>query len=655
MWLRGITILLLVGCSVEPTAKIRAVADAGVVLGVVFDGSNYSLMLCKTLPTYTEKMFVDQNVCRPALLSDGGKAVVFSPEQLEMTWSERLAGYSKGVAMIASVPLVVVGGRSLLRKMMTKDFAEIDSLLKSGKKLTDESEKMIDLNSGSELVEKTQDNYLQLGKARALNVEMKKRLNVDELATTFKDNNEKLLAKSEQLLVALRKKIDDRVKTLTTENDKRIEKVSNDLTVSLIRTGDSVPEELQKFPVGSFRRDVEMNYLYDQIDEKSPHLPEIVLNWWHNERKLIFLSELAEGKTFKLEEMRARLQKPITRVYSGDSLEEYLKEFPKDRLIVTELADYPESSLPGFYQKFKSSWKESNWLLFKDGYRHYRELTLERKSIETLELLKENNIDIPAFIVETQQQATQQLVNSKRRLLADEKLWDFGQEGDGVFEFSARDSLNAIISARSEMNLLKNELDYLKKIDKDKFIALWNNDSIENTIPNGMRHVERTAELEEFAMAKQQFDEAKNIYDEAIRAGEELDRELKETEHLLFSDPELKALENHRRQLRDDGTKQSQLATEKLHTTGERHNKDISNNRRWASGAGVLTAFATLIDNTSRYIWGYEQRQLSRYWSRIFSQEISDFYQVKDVTKILETLAKTRNHTVNPEALALAR
>ena len=655
MYSRLVTILLLTACSIEPTAETRAVADSSVVLGVVFDGSNYSLMLCKALPTYTKKTFADRNVCRPALLDEGGKAVVFAHEQIEMTWGERLTGYGKGLAMIASIPLVIVGGRSLMRRMMTKDFEEIDSLLRSGKKMTNESEEMIDLNSGSEIVKKTQENYIQLGKARALNAEMKKRLNVDGLAGKVKDNNEKLLDKSEQLLVALRKKVDDRIKSLMSENKKRIEKVSNDSTVSLTRIGDDVPEELQKFPLGSFRRDVEMNFLYDQIDDKSPHLPEVVLDWWHNERKLIFLSELAEGKTFNLDDMRASLKKPITRVYSGNSLEEYFTEFPKDRVLVTELADYPDSSLPGFFQRFKPSWKENNWLLFKDGYRHYRELTLEREYIETLELLKADDADIPAFIIETQRQTTQQLITSKRRLLADKKLWDFGQEGDRVFEFSARDSLNATISARSEINLLTNELDYLKKIDKDKFIALWSNDSIEKIIPSSIRHVERTTELEKFTAAKQQFDEAKNIYDEAIRTRENLDRELQEAEHLFFSDPELKAMENHRQRLIDDGNKELQLATEKLHTTGERHNNNINNDRKLASGAVILTTLATLIDTTSQYIWGYDQRQLSRYWNRIFSQEISDFYQVKNVTKILERLAKTRKLTVNPEALALAR
>ena len=664
--LRVLTIFLLAGCSVEPVTRTKTVADDNFILGAVFDGSNYSLMLCKTSPT-SARQFTDHENCRPALLDDHGKAVVFSPEQIKMTLGERLAGFSKGLAVIASVPLVVIGGRRAAmllnrRNVLTKDFEEINQLLISSKKLIDESEQMVDVNPGSKLIEKLKKNHIQLGEARSLNETMKKRLDVDGLAVTVKDNNEKLLAKSEQLLVALRKKTDDRIKSLTDENGKRIEKVSNDQTVSLIRTEDNVPEELKKFPVGSFRRDVEMNHLYEQIvDRNDSYLLTDLLDWWHNERQLSFLSELAEGKTFDADVIHARFKKPITKVYSGDSLEEYFEEFPEDRKLVAELIDFPDDMLPNFLSRFKMDWKESNWTLFKDGYRHYRELTLEREHIEIIELLKKKDTDIPSVIVDYQQQTKQRLLESKRKLLKDNKLWNFGQEDDGVFESSARDSLNAIVSSRSEINLLSNELDYLKNIDKDKLIDLWNNDTFESTIPTTISRVEITSELENFTVAKRQLDEAKNKYNEAVREVEKLDRQLQETEYLLSSDSEIKGLVDHRYQLIDNSNEKFQQATEKLIETGERYNNDINdinnninNDKILAGSAVILTAIATFIDSTSRHVWGYDQRQVSKHWQRIFSQKTAKLHRVEDVTRILRTIAKSRNFTINPEALALA-
>ena len=661
MCLRVIIILLLAGCSVEPTTTTKGVADDNLILGAVVDGSNYSLVLCKTSP------ISDHRNCRPALLDSNGKAVVFSPEQIKMSLAEQLAGYSKGLAMIASVPLVLIGGRRLAtflsKKQTVDDFAEIDQLLRSGKKLADDSEQMTDVSSGSELVKKLKKNHVRLGEARALNAEMKKKLNIDGLVATVNDRQAKLVNDSEQLLVALRKKTDDLIKSLTDENQKRIKELSNDPELSLIRTGDNVPEELQKFPVDSFRRDVEMNHLYDQIDESDgSHLPKFLLDWWHNERELAFLSELADGKKFDIDAIRARLKKPITKVYSGDSLAEYFRQFPDDGKLVAELPDFPDDILPSFFSRFKTDWKRNNWLLYRDGYRHYRELTFERKRIEIIESLTVQHDDAPSLIVQKQERATVQLIGNKHQVLNYGKLWDLGQEGDGVFESSSQLGWKAIINTRSEIITLSQERNYLKEIDKDKLIDLWNSDSIDNTIPTTVRQVKKTSELENFTATKQQLDEAKNKYAEAVSEVERLDKDLKETEYLLLSsDSELKTLMAHRQQLTDDGNKKFQQAMEKLTATSERHrneinnyNNNLNNDKVLAGSAVVLTTIATFIDGTSRYIWGYDQRQLNKHWQRIFSQDDSKLHRVEDVTKILKTIAKSRNYTINPEALALS-
>ena len=67
------------------------------------------------------------------------------------------------------------------------------------------------------------------------------------------------------------------------------------------------------------------------------------------------------------------------------------------------------------------------------------------------------------------------------------------------------------------------------------------------------------------------------------------------------------------------------------------------------AGHAVLTSF-------QESIWGYGDRQASRYWNKIFHDryQLSDAYAVNNLPKILRSLAKTFGYQVNDRALQLA-
>lgn len=622
-------LLFLMGCSIESTSRTGAVADSDVILGTVFDGRNYSLILCKALPSYTEAQLADRNICRPALVDASGKAVVFSYEQLKMTLGEQLTGLGKGALAIASVPLMIIAGRRIWPVLVRKPSS---AQLRSAR-----------LKSTTEELEKA-DGVLQ--EIRALNTDIEQtgskakaliadeKLEIDQLATSLKNRQNELVNESDELLGMLRRRLDERAKSLMQENNNRIERISNDSSVSLTRIDENVPEELRPLPVGSFLRDVEMNHLYDQIGKEQPELAEELLNWWYGERKLVFLGELQNGKVFDLDKMSKRLKKPVTRVYDGSSLDIYYNEYPDQLKIVQEFRAELSDNQPIFLNNFRVNWKDDKhkWPLFRDGYRHYRELMLENERIKLIELHRKGDADIQDQIADIQQR----LVASKRRLLSNRKQqWNWGDDSNDLFE-SSRDSLNAISNSNLEINLLSENLNYLKNIEANKFASYSFDDE---QFRRAIAYAEQTPELESFMIAKQRVAEARDTYNEAVKNSKE-------------------ALKNSR-------DEKLQSVTESLHETRKSISDDLKqqstdkdNNKKkervLAGSAVVLTSLATIVDYTSKYIWGYDQRQLRNHWDKIFVvQKFANPHQVENVAMLLKTLAKSRNYTVNPEALAL--
>lgn len=76
----------------------------------------------------------------------------------------------------------------------------------------------------------------------------------------------------------------------------------------------------------------------------------------------------------------------------------------------------------------------------------------------------------------------------------------------------------------------------------------------------------------------------------------------------------------------------------------------------WLSLGVGFAASSAVFASLEQSIWGYGDRQASKYWNKIFhdSYLLSDAYAVNDLPKILHSLAKTFGYQVNDRALQLA-
>ena len=156
--------LLLLGCGVEPVSQPQAVRDDRAVLGlrpVERDGVTvYKMLICKkTTDVYRQEMFDDDSICRPALLSETGKEVLFPREHAHKDRLSLATGIGKGaVVTLALVTATVVGGKHVWKWLRSLRLNNVDAktIAKYNNTYRQAQKKV---SKAQELVDSSQKNY----------------------------------------------------------------------------------------------------------------------------------------------------------------------------------------------------------------------------------------------------------------------------------------------------------------------------------------------------------------------------------------------------------------------------------------------------------------------------------------------------------------
>lgn len=670
------------GCGSDiPQAGVRAVTDRKLTLGLVSgERRGYRLVLCKG-----EQTSSDTSNCEVALFNRHGQEAVFSPSDFRRSFFAEYKGYALGAFSLVAVPVVatVVWWRWLARSknLLARDQKGLQA---SGKTKVDMEEQIdgtiLDLEKSLKKADNdfTQDVYKIVAedmfpKLEEVDADLAKEIKLSLYKKSFglegnlsdfrlaelsdvvvevtereKDGliraidwKETEIGSSQLAVEAYTELLADMVRKIADPDQSNL---TDKITIDSVSLPEKEIARLDKTFADNFSgRKNSFHLGADGLSfyKESEHLGvistdffvDVVMNLHYLERKKRFLLDLKAGHVLDVAEAKKKIyeiDRPIP-IFYHDVLDEYYNLFPSDKILFEEVLPTVEA-VPGFSFRFDKL-REKGGELYRRALMPYHEIRIKQESINLYEGIKDGSVDLNSTIAQVEDEigeAKDIFFNHKN--FATIYFADDIVSEDGLKQFHLRlKDLDLYELSPSQMIEKVNRFRQQIETNKEERVKLQQ--KLE-AIPQKIEQIRDTIDgfVPRYDDLKEKMLNEKR-YAESLHKGKKADLDQQELDRVANEQEERDIIKHKVRELEEQHRRKKKIVVAAV------------------AGAGVtLLGIISVVD---RFVWGYDERQESRYWRSVLQEDVG-MTKVSDVQVVLHSIAKATGYTVNPKALSLA-